>query len=485
MRYAITSLLCIASVSPAVGQSPHIRDNARVREAIRLLEVWADAQRAYEAIPGMSMAVIYDQDVLWSRGFGFADPEAQVPATPSTIYSICSISKLFTSVGVMQLRDEGSLRLDDPVGAHLDWFDIADAYPDAPPVTVEGLLTHASGLPRESDYPYWSPPDFPFPTHEQVVSRLPQQEELYPAFEYFQYSNLGLTLAGELIAARSGRDYATHIHAEILSPLAMTSTTTDIPVAEHGHRMAKGYTAKRRGGAREPVGVFQARGIAPAAGYASTVEDLGRFAAWQFRVLHHDVDEILRRNTLREMHRVHWVDPDWETKWGLGFATWRSDDKTYVGHGGSCPGYRSSFSLDPIGKLAAVHMANASGVDAGSFTTMAHRILGPAISAAADTASVEEPTDPALEMYTGTYDLSPWWGESEVILWKGKLAVVSLPADNPLEALTRLEQTGEHTFRRIRDDDSLGEEIRFDVGPDGTVLRMWQHSNFRPRIPQP
>jgi hypothetical protein len=96
---------------------------------------------------------------------------------------------------------------------------------------------------------------------------------------------------------------------------------------------------------------------------------------------------------------------------------------------------------------------------------------------------VEEPTDPALEMYTGTYDLSPWWGESEVIFWKGKLAVVSLPADNPLEALTRLEQTGEHTFRRIRDDDSLGEEIKFDVSPDGTVLRMWQHSNFRPRIP--
>jgi hypothetical protein len=85
-------------------------------------------------------------------------------------------------------------------------------------------------------------------------------------------------------------------------------------------------------------------------------------------------------------------------------------------------------------------------------------------------------------MYTGTYDLSPWWGESEVILWKGKLAVVSLPTDDPLQALIRLEPAGEHTFRRIRDDDSPGEEIRFDVAPDGSVLRMWQHSNFQPRI---
>lgn len=482
MRHSMAALLALFLATPVLGQGPDIRENPQVREAIHLLEVWADAERAYEEIPGLSMAVIHDQDMIWKGGFGFADLESRKPATPATVYSICSISKLFTSVGVMQLRDEGKLRLHDPVATHLDWFDIGDSYPDAPPVTVEGLLTHSSGLPRESDYPYWSPPDFPFPTHEQIMERLGEQEELYPAFEYFQYSNLGLTLAGELISALSDEDYSTYIRDRILDPLEMESTTTEIPVAEHGGRMAKGYTAMQRDGEREPVPVFQARGIAPAAGFASTVEDLGRFAAWQFRVLHHDANEILSRNTLREMQRVHWVDPDWETKWGLGFATWRANDRTYVGHGGSCPGYRSSFSLDPKGKIAAVVMANASGVDAGDFTETAHRILGPAIAAAVDTASVEEPTDPSLAMYTGTYDLSPWWGESEVILWKGKLAVVSLPTDDPVESLTELERVGEHAFRRVRDDGELGEEIRFELGPEGSVVRMWRHSNFWPRI---
>jgi CubicO group peptidase (beta-lactamase class C family) len=482
MRFSISPLLVLFLATPLLGQEPEIRDNPRVREALHLLEVWADAERAYHEIPGISMAVIHDQDLLWAQGFGFADLEGRTPATPQTVYSICSISKLFTSVGVMRLRDEGKLRLDDPISTSLDWFDIKDTYPDAPPVTVEGLLTHSSGLPRESDYPYWSPPDFPFPTHEQIVERLAQQEELYPAFEYFQYSNLGLTLAGELISALSGQDYSTYIRTHILEPLEMESTTTEIPVAEHGRRMARGYTATRRDGAREAVGVFQARGIAPAAGYASTVEDLARFASWQFRVLHHDADEILGRNTLREMYRVHWVDPDWETKWGLGFATWRTNDKTHVGHGGSCPGYRSSFSLDPKAMIAAILMANASGVDAGKFTARAQSIVGPAVAAAVDTTTEEEPTDPALAIYTGTYDLSPWWGESEVFLWKGKLAVVSLPTDDPLEDLMKLERTGEHRFRRVRDDESLGEEIRFDLGPDGSVLRMWQHSNFQPKI---
>jgi hypothetical protein len=119
---------------------------------------------------------------------------------------------------------------------------------------------------------------------------------------------------------------------------------------------------------------------------------------------------------------------------------------------------------------------------AGKFTARAQGIVAPAIAAAVDTTTKEEPTDSSLAIYAGTYDLSPWWGESEVILWKGKLAVVSLPTDDPLEDLMRLERTGEHTFRRIRDDESLGEEIRFDLGPDGSVLRMWQHSNFWPKI---
>ena len=186
MKQIVTSLLLLALTTPCLGQQS-VEQHPRVSEALNLLEVWVDAQRAYQQIPGISMAVVHDQQLLWSKGFGYANREQQLPATPQTIYSICSISKLFTSVSVMQLRDTGKLRLDDPVVKHLEWFDIQDKYPDAPPVTVQGILTHSSGLPRESDYPYWSPPDFPFPTRQQVMERVSQQEELYPAFEYFQY----------------------------------------------------------------------------------------------------------------------------------------------------------------------------------------------------------------------------------------------------------------------------------------------------------
>ena len=169
------------------------------------------------------------------------------------------------------------------------------------------------GLPRESDYPYWTGPDFPFPTHEQIVERISKQRTLYPAETYFQYSNLGLTLAGEVVAAASGMPYADYVRLNILEPLGLASTTPEIPAAERGGRLAAGYGAPKRDGGRAAMPFFQARGVAPAAGFASTVEDLARFAQWQFRLLRGGVTEVLKANTLREMYRVHWVDPDFET----------------------------------------------------------------------------------------------------------------------------------------------------------------------------
>ena len=499
MNRIVVLFLSLVFATPCLAQDVSVNDHPRVQEALNLLEIWVDAQQAYEDIPGISMAVVYDQDILWSRGFGYANRESQLPATPATLYSICSISKLFTSIGVMQLRDAGRVRLDDPVGQHLDWFNIQDKFPDAPPVTVQGILTHSSGLPRESDHPYWSHPHFPFPTREQIMEGLSNQEELYPAFEYFQYSNLGLSLAGEIVAAASGHSYADYVRANILDPLGMSSTFPEIPVEEHGRRMAQGYSSPRRDGSRPEVAMFEARGIAPAAGYASTVEDLAKFASWQFRVLHNGADEVLSRNTLREMQRVHWIDRDWEAKRGLGFGMWRAGDKTYVGHGGSCPGYRSHLNLDPVDKVATIFMSNAGGVSSSRFTRRAQEIVGPAIAEAVeerdadraatgdadddDEANANDSTAQSLEIYVGTYDEAPWSGENAVIVWKGELAVVSLPTDDPLGSMMKLRKSGEHTFRRVRDDDTLGEEIRFDIGPEGHAVRMWQHNNFNPIVP--
>jgi len=327
---SVTGLLfaafCLFSNAQPIANDP------RVAAALELARTWVEAQRAYERIPGVSAAIVHDQEVLWAGGFGLADVAAARPAGPDTIYSICSISKLFTSIAVMRERDAGKLRLEDPVGKHLSWFRLKRAEGEGD-VTIEGLLTHASGLPRESDYPYWSAPDFHFPTREQIIERIGSQPALYSPETNFQYSNLGLTLAGEVVAATSGRPYDRYVGSNILQPLGLSSTTPEMPESELGKRLATGYSALDREGHREPTPFFLARGIAPAAGYASTAGDLARFASWQFRLLQKGGTEILKATTLREMHRIHWVEPDLETLWGLGFTVWKSGDKVFVGHG--------------------------------------------------------------------------------------------------------------------------------------------------------
>src|SRR5262245_58533232 len=90
-------------------------DDVDVRQATRLFEEWVTAKMAYEKIPGMSAGLVIDQKLVWSKGFGYQDLESRTAATADTIYGICSISKLFTAISVMQQRDARKLRLDDPI----------------------------------------------------------------------------------------------------------------------------------------------------------------------------------------------------------------------------------------------------------------------------------------------------------------------------------------------------------------------------------
>jgi len=122
-------------------------------------------------------------------------------------------------------------------------------------------------------------------SRKEIQAKIATQSALYPAERYFQYSNLGLTLVGETVAAVSGESYAEYAKANVLAPLVLNDTRTFMPMALYGKRLAVGYGALKRDGTRDLVKPFNTRGVTPAAGYTSTVEDLGKFASWQFRLL--------------------------------------------------------------------------------------------------------------------------------------------------------------------------------------------------------
>ena len=148
---------------PMSAQSPladRVTRDPDVQGAQRLFAAWLEGQMLYRHLPGVAVGVVADQELVWAAGFGFADIAARWPMTPQTKFRMASHSKLFTATAVMQLREQGKLRLDDPVSKYLPWFRVQPADPDDPPITIEELLTHSSGLPREAGS-HWTTFDFP------------------------------------------------------------------------------------------------------------------------------------------------------------------------------------------------------------------------------------------------------------------------------------------------------------------------------------
>jgi len=255
------------------SQSSVLANDSGVASGIKLLETLVESSMAYRSQPGLSIGIVYDQQLVWARGFGYSDVERKVPATPSTLYRIGSITKPFTATAIMQLRDQGKLRLDDPIVKYLPWFKIKSRFPAGPAITIRQLLSHSSGLPSEAAFPYWT--DYNFPSREQIIESLPRQEAIFEPETRLKYSNLNYFLLGEIISTVSGESYADYLKRHILNPLKMKDTSVELTEAEK-NRVAVGYGRLMPGGKRDLRPFQNMMGMAAAGNMSSTVEDMAR-----------------------------------------------------------------------------------------------------------------------------------------------------------------------------------------------------------------
>ena len=447
--------------------APSLLDHHDVRSSFDLLAAWIEAQVAYRGWPGLSVAVVHDQEVIWSRGFGWADVERRIPATAETLYRVASITKTFTATAIMQLRDAGKLRLDDAVRDHLPWFTPPTSHADAPPITLRHILTHTTGLAREAPFPYWT--ELIFPSIDEIRTAVTAQESVLSTEARWKYSNLAFVVAGEVVAAVSGMPWAQYVRSHILEPLDMRASFVENPAVDQPG-LARGYTRRLPNGARGPVGPYDLRGVSGAAALTTSVADLARFAMLQFRDGPASGAQILRGSTLREMQRVHWLEPDWQAGWGLGFHIYRALDRTLVGHGGSLRGYRSDVRFSPAERVAVIVLINADDGEARWVIDKAFEWVAPAIARA--TAPPPPVPDAAWQRYVGRYR-NPW-GDAQVLVVGGRLTIIGPNLPDPMWAPGTLVPIGEHTFRLETKDGygSHGERVVFEMDAAGKVARL-------------
>jgi len=472
-KFVFVSTLLLVSMPLFAAAEGELREQSEVADAIGVFERWIEQHIAHRDVPGLSIAVVYDQEIVWSKGYGYSDLATKTPATPATVYRIGSISKLFTSTAILQLRDQGKLRLDDPVSLHLPWFTVPNPFPQAPEITIRQLLTHTSGLAREADVPYWT--DHIFPTREELAEVVLRQDALNPPETVYQYSNLGMSLLGEIVTEVSGRPWADYVQENILRPLGMLSSS-GAPGKDLLQRLATPYMLPGPDGTRRAMEYYDAGAIAPAGGMVSTVEDLSRFASLQFRDQPAGGDQILKGSTLREMQRVHWVYDSFSGGRGLGFYISHRDGKNFVGHGGSIGAHVSHLLTVPSDKIAVVVAINADNGSPATVARQAHKVIAPAIVKATrkPEAAKAEP-DPAWGRFVGLY-ADPWGWEYEVLILNGELVMYGYdypPYDDASSGYTTLTPIDGSTFKRPNND-----LVIFELNDSGEVLRIKRNNNY-------
>ena len=331
---------------------PLLTDHPDLQTAVDLYDSWVELTMHRKHQPGLAVGFVYDGELLWGKGYGFADVDSGTPVTLDTRFRIASISKTFTAVGILQLRDAGRLSLDDPASAYLDWFDLR--YDGAPPITIRSLLMHASGLPRDSHNPMWT--DCDAPSWDEFASELQKRAPTRAPNDKFAYSNVGYSLLGGIIEAVSGQTWGEYLQQNILDRLGM-SETYPVPRADDP-LLATGYAELGDDYQRELKPFFLMNGFEASANFASTVNDLVKYAAFHISA---DDNPVLSSHSLRDMHRVHWLYEDWQGGYGLGTMHYKINDWQTSGHGGGYPGYLTYFSVCREQNVGLILLTNALG----------------------------------------------------------------------------------------------------------------------------
>jgi len=320
-------------------------------------------------LPGLAVGVVQGDDVVYARGLGVRDIGTQAPVTTRSLFHQASISKLFVATAIVQLVEQGRLRLDDAIVRHLPYFWLADDADDrdvlipviqSQSITIQQALTHTSGLPDPEDHG-WQRPEVDEGALERHVRALRSLHTVADPGQGFAYSSLAFDVLGALIANLSGEPFETYAKRAVLEPSGMHDSTffkPDVPPA-----LATSPHIRTPGLAVSDVFLYS-RACAPSGTLQSNVLDMCNWAlanlalaqpsqGWPHRILSPASHRLLWRPYAQTGH-----DDTRQTEIGLGYFLGQYRGTPVAMHDGGDVGYEAELTLLPEQSVAVVVMAN-------------------------------------------------------------------------------------------------------------------------------
>ena len=300
---------------------------------------------AARSLPGLSVAVAVDGDVVWSEGFGYADVENRVPVTPVTRFRIASISKPLTAAAIGLLVEQGRLDLDAPVQRYVPSF------PQKPwPITTRQLAGHLAGIRHYNGREMYSAVSYPNVTAALDVFR--NDSLIHQPGSRYAYSSYGWNLVSAVVEGAAQENFLRYMHDRVFVPLGMRSTVAEHPDSIIPFRAR--FYERRNGNLLNAPYVDNSVKWA-GGGFLSTAEDLVRFGSAHLQ------PGFLKAETLRLLHTSQKENGGRETGYGIGWSVGRdSTGRRTIGHSGGAVGGNTYLLLLPDQRVVVALLANTS-----------------------------------------------------------------------------------------------------------------------------
>lgn len=446
MKKVLIALICLASVVNTVfsGEefsSPEFEVQQTKNEA--LADIDEVVNRALEVfqVPGASVGVVVDGELIFAKGYGYRDLERKLPVTPETLFAIGSCSKAFTTFVLGALVDEGVIEWDDSVIKHLPEFRLMDEHATRN-MTIRDLVTHRSGLPRH-DF-VWYNSDL---SRVEFLNRLKHLEFVNDLREKFHYNNLMYAVAGLLIEKVTGQSWENAVQQRIFIPLGMGHSNFSVENSKNNDNFSYPYAERKE--VVQAIPFRNISNIGPAGSINSNVVDMSKWLQLQLSNGTVSEKKFVQETTLNEMHTLQFAKADFPKDrgyflgYGLGWFIGNYGGHYLVEHGGGIDGFIANTSLFPQKKIGVIVLSNSSDGGGGFVNSVSKSIFdrllelekvdwveklstiqkeGKSSKKDVDSAGKHLGTKPShkLEDYVGEYE-HPGYGLVKVYLKDGQL----------------------------------------------------------------